>query len=301
MRALGRSARPEDRLQRDPAPSRWHYRWQRLMLTPLFRLGLRVGLPVAVVAGGAALWLAQEANRTLITDRWQELRAAIESRPEFQVTGLQITGASPALEMAARDLLELSFPVSSWDLDLPSIRRDLSELSAVRNVRVAVEADGMLGVTIEERTPVALWRHGESLRLIDGDGVMTGLVETRSGRADLPLIAGDGARAHIDEALALFSAAAPVAERVRGLVRMGERRWDMVLDRDQRILLPEEAPVRALERVLAWQAAEGVLDRDVLAVDMRDASRPTVRVSQSAMTVMMNTRLARAGDGQRGG
>ena len=297
MRALGRPARPEGHFQRDPAPSRWHYRWQRLMLTPLFRLGLRVGLPVVVVAGGVGLWLAQEANRTLITESWQELRAAIESRPEFQVTGLQITGASPALELAAQRVLEVTFPVSSWDLDLPAIRRDLAELSAVRDVRVAVEPDGMLGITIEERRPVALWRHGESLRLIDGDGVMTGRVESRSGRADLPLIAGDGAREHIAEALALFAAAAPISERVRGLVRMGERRWDMVLDRDQRILLPEEAPVGALERVLAWQAAEDVLDRDVLAVDMRDAGRPTLRVSQTAMTVMTNTRLAHTGDG----
>ncbi|MEQ8256181.1 MAG: cell division protein FtsQ, partial [Roseovarius confluentis] len=29
----------------DPAPSRWSYRYQRLMLTPLFRKLLRVGVP----------------------------------------------------------------------------------------------------------------------------------------------------------------------------------------------------------------------------------------------------------------
>ena len=29
----------------DPAPSRWSYRFQRLMLTPLFRLALRAGIP----------------------------------------------------------------------------------------------------------------------------------------------------------------------------------------------------------------------------------------------------------------
>lgn len=297
MRALGPFTRREGAGGHDPAPSRWHYRWQRLMLTPAFRVALRVGLPVVVVAGSAGLWLAQEENRATITRHWDQLRAAIESRPEFSVTGLHVSGASPALLAATEQVLGLTFPVSSWELDLAELRARVADLSAVRDVRVAIQPDGILGIAIEERRPVALWRHGDSLRLIDEDGVMTGLVESRSDRADLPLIAGDGAREHIDEALALFAAARPVAARVRGLVRMGERRWDMVLDRDQRILLPERAPVAALERVLAWQAAEEVLDRDVLAVDMRDEARPTLRVSTAAMTVMSNTRAALAAGG----
>lgn len=281
----------------DPAPSRWHYRWQRLMLTPLFRFTLRLGLPLVLVAGAATLWLAQEANRATVTRHWEQLRAAIEQRPEFSVTGLQITGASPALVAATEGALDLTFPVSSWELDLAELRARIADLSAVRDVRVAIQADGTLGVSIDERRPVALWRHGDNLRLVDEDGAMTGLIESRTDRADLPLIAGDGAREHIDEALALFAAARPMADRVRGLVRMGERRWDMVLDHDQRILLPERAPVAALERVLVWQAAEGVLDRDVVAVDMRDEARPTVRVSQSAMTMMVNSRNATGADG----
>lgn len=297
MRALAFTSRRGRGAAHDPAPSRWHYRWQRLMLTPAFRLSLRFGLPVVLVAGGAAFWLSQEANRSTITRHWEQLRAAIEQRPEFSVSGLQVTGASPALVAATEQALDLSFPISSWELDLADLRARVADLSAVRDVRVAVQADGTLGISIDERRPVALWRHGESLRLVDEDGAMTGLVESRTDRADLPLIAGDGAREHIDEALALFAAARPIAERVRGLVRMGERRWDMVLDRDQRILLPEDAPVAALERVLVWQAAEGALDRDVVAVDMRDAGRPVVRVSQTAMTIMANARSAEAAGG----
>ncbi|MBW7921822.1 MAG: cell division protein FtsQ [Rubellimicrobium sp.] len=297
MRALGFVLRRAGGGVHDPAPSRWHYRWQRLMLTPMFRVALRVGLPMVLVAGAGALWLGQEANRSLVLRQWADLRAAIEARPEFTVTGMQVTGASPALVAATETALELTFPVSSWELDLAALRAKVADLSAVRDVRMAIQPDGTLGISIDERRPVALWRHGESLRLVDEDGAMTGLIESRIDRADLPLIAGDGAREHIDEALALFAAARPISDRVRGLVRMGERRWDMVLDRELRILLPEAAPVTALERVLAWQAAEGVLDRDVVAVDMREAQRPTIRVSQTAMTLMTNARSAQGAGG----
>jgi cell division protein FtsQ len=64
---------------------------------------------------------------------------------------------------------------------------------------------------------------------------------------------------------------------------MGERRWDVVLDRDQRILLPETDPVRALERVIVLDDAQDMLERDLVAVDMRLAARPTIRMNQGAV------------------
>ena len=67
-------------------------------------------------------------------------------------------------------------------------------------------------------------------------------IDGRLRRPDLPLIAGEGAEQHVPEALALLAETGPVATRVRGLVRVGERRWDLVLDRDQVVKLPEADP-----------------------------------------------------------
>jgi cell division protein FtsQ len=66
-------------------------------------------------------------------------------------------------------------------------------------------------------------------------------------------------------------------------VRIGERRWDVVLDRGQRVLLPETSPVQALERVIALSQAQDVLARDLAAVDMRLAARPTIRMNMAAV------------------
>ena len=84
----------------------------------------------------------------------------------------------------------------------------------------------------------------------------------------------------------VFAAAGPLIDRVRGLVRMGERRWDMVLDRDQRILLPGGNPVSALDRVIALNDAQDMLNRDVAIVDMRNADRPTLRMNEEAADAM---------------
>ena len=162
------------------------------------------------------------------------------------------------------------------------MRGTVEALDAVRSVQVRVGDAGVLTVDITPRTPVALWRDGLNLRLLDEDGRFAGSVATRADRLDLPLIAGDGAQTHIREALVLFRDAEPIAKRLRGLVRVGERRWDVVLDRDQRILLPSENPVAALDRVIALHQARDMLGRDVAVVDMRNGNRPTLRMNKEA-------------------
>ncbi|KGB80461.1 hypothetical protein JT55_18935 [Rhodovulum sp. NI22] len=76
---------------------------------------------------------------------------------------------------------------------------------------------------------------------------------------------------------------------------MGERRWDVVLDRDQRILLPERGAVEALERVIALDQAEDMLERDLMAVDMRNADRPTLRMSPEAVEELRRVKTLETG------
>ncbi|SEM53345.1 cell division protein FtsQ [Loktanella fryxellensis] len=287
---------PRTRPLRDPAPSKWGYRWQRWMLTPGVRTGVYVGGPVLGVVLIAALWLAHDGNRAMVTGQIERLTQAVQDRPEFRVTHLAVTGADEDLAGVVTDLIPVKFPVSSFTLDLAAMRAKVAELPAVEDVYVRVGDGGALEVGITPRQPVALWRTSDGLQLIDGAGVFSGAVATRAERRDLPLIAGEGAEDHLEEALALFRTAAPIAERVRGLVRIGERRWDMVLDRDQRILLPTYQPAVALNRVIGLEQSAELLARDVMLVDMRNPQRPTVRVQQGAVAASRNAMATGAND-----
>jgi cell division protein FtsQ len=146
-----------------------------------------------------------------------------------------------------------------------------------------VRSGGVLQVMITERVPVAVWRTEDGLTLVDDTGHRVAGLLSRSDRPDLPLVAGEGAERAMPEALALFDAAGPLTPRIRGLVRMGERRWDIVLDRDQRVMLPAKNPVQALERLLALDHAQDLMNRDILAVDLRTDHRPTLRLTPNAL------------------
>lgn len=270
------------RQMKDPAPSRLSYRLQRWMLTPGIRFGLRFGLPFAVVFAGASVWLSDPERRAGLNEFVADIRASIEERPEFMVSLMAIDGASPDLAEEIRETLPIDLPESSFDLDLEALRARIVGMAPVKSAAVRIRPGGILQVDVTERAPVFVWRSDEGVRLIDEKGVIIAQLPSRRLRPDLPLIAGKGASDHVAEAKALFAAATPLGDRLRGLVRVGERRWDVVLDRGQRILLPEVQPVRALERVIALSAAQEMLDRDVAVVDMRLRSRPTLRMTQAA-------------------
>ena len=280
--------------RRDPAPSRIAYRWHRLWLTPVFRATVRVGLPGFAMAMAGGMWLSDDGNRGTLTAGIAGIRASFEERPEFMVNLLAIEGASPILADAIRDRLALALPMSSFALDLAAIRAEVGRFDAVLAADLRVAPGGILTLTVTERTPAALWRGPEGLFLVDATGHRIGAAAHRGVRPDLPLIAGDGAPAAMAEALAILDAAAPIAPRIAGLVRVGERRWDVVLDRDQRLMLPALDPVRAIDRILALDAAQGLLARDIVAVDLRLPHRPTVRLAPGAARTLRETNAERA-------
>ncbi|ANT61556.1 cell division protein FtsQ [Yangia sp. PrR002] len=275
-------SRPQQVHRSDPAPSRLKYRLERLMLTPLFRFTLHIGMPFLIGVGGAAAYFSVDSNREAFVGAIMSVRDQIEARPEFRVNLMAIDGASDGVAADVREILSLDFPLSSFDLDLDQMREIITGLDAVKSASLRITQGGVLEVNVVERVPVVLWRGLRGLELLDEGGALVGPAGRRASHADLPVIAGTGAEAHVPEALDLFAAAAPLAGRLRGLERVGLRRWDLVLDKGQRVLLPEEGAVQALERAMAMDGAVDMLSRDIAAVDLRLAQRPTLRLNHSA-------------------
>jgi cell division protein FtsQ len=279
MQSLNRALHP----RRDPAPSRWAYKMQRLWLTPAFRVFMRFGLPVLVVALVFGIFMASQARREFLSGLMNSAKDQVTERPMFMVNLMSIDGASPELADAVRAKLALKLPQSALELDLDAIRITAENLDAVARAVVRFGAGNVLQITISEREPAFVWRTNAGLMLLDGTGHRIAALAERADRADLPLIAGEGADQSILEAKALLQAAGPLESRIRGLVRIGTRRWDLALDRDQRVLLPADNPVAAVEGLIALNAAENILARDLLSVDLRNPQRPVLRLAPAAL------------------
>lgn len=284
------------RPRRDPAPSRLRYRLNRLWLRPWFRRGLNFGLPM--LAGVLASWtLAAELDLKARTMRGADsLRALIVDQPRFTIDEIVVPDVSRDLAEQIRVAAFVTLPVSSLEVQVAAVRERIEALDAVEGARVRALPSGVLEIRAVERLPVVVWRSEAGVQLLDRNGVRVAEIDSRLRRADLPLIAGAGAAEHVPEARALLAQAELIAGRIRGLVRVGERRWDLVLDRGQVIRLPEQDAQAALDRVLALDAREDLLARDVTIVDMRDPRRPMLRLGEYAASELARSREVVAGE-----
>ena len=283
-----RAARPAQ--APDPAPSRLAYRLNRMWLTPVIRRSLTVGSPIVLIGFCIGLIAADPARRAYVVDTVEGWHAAFIDRAEFQVEQVAVPDVSPELRAMVMQRLDLSLPLSSFRLDLEELRARVEAIDAVKTADLRVASGGELRVTIVERQPAVVWRSRQGLELLDAEGYRIARLGARHAVPDLLLVAGDGARDHVAEALELAAVAKPLQSRLRGLVRVGERRWDVVLDRDQRILLPEADPRPALERALALDRAQDLLSRDITVVDLRNPARPTLRLSEGALDTLHSIR-----------
>lgn len=252
------------------------------MLTPLFRKVLKLGVPFCLTFVAGTVYFSDAQRQEAIVLALTDLRQQIETRPEFMVNLLAVEGASARTEAQIRAIFPYEFPVSSFDLEVSGVQILIEDLAPVAGASVRIRQGGVLVAEVTERQPVAVWRTRQGLRVVDIEGVMIAALERRAERADLPIVAGDGADRALAEALDILEAATPLGARVKGLMRIGERRWDVVLDREQRILLPAQRPVRALERVIVLNQVQDMLERDLAAVDMRLPERPTIRMTEAA-------------------
>ncbi|WP_325168764.1 cell division protein FtsQ/DivIB [Paracoccus caeni] len=278
------------RVKRDPAPSRLQYRLERMWLKPLYRRVVRIGLPAFLIAMIAGLWLSDDDRRASLNEDLTAILQKVQSRKEFQVQMMTVEGASPVVDKALRSMLPVDLPASSFEIDLAALRLQVMQLDAIESIDLRIKPGGILSAVVKERQPAVLWRNARGIEMLDATGHRVASVTSRDVRSDLPLITGEGADLKVDEALALFDAAGPILPRVRGLVRRGERRWDLVLDHGQRIMLPADGAQIALEAAVALDRAQDMLGRDLSVVDLRNPSKPVLRLGIDARNTIREAR-----------
>lgn len=289
MRAL----KPAPR-RRDPAPSRLAFRVKRNWRSGRLRRVLTVWLPVLAILSGLGWVAAQKDLRDEAFARVETMRQDLTTRPEFAITKVDVSGAPSGVEAEIRGLLSAYMGESSLMTDTAEIRRQVREIGWVRRARVRLLAPETLIVSVDVRTPVAVWRSGGVLTLLDENGAHITQVDRRSDHADLPVIAGIGADRKVAEARSILTAAGHLAPRVRGLVRVGERRWDIILQDGPKIMLPADAPLDAVGYFISLDEAKDVAARDVALIDLRIKNRPTLRLNPDALDTLQQARKPKA-------
>lgn len=176
--------------------------------------------------------------------------------------------------------VERGDPIFAFD---PAEAKEMIErISWVREAHVERRLPDTIYIGIVERQPMALWQNKGKIRVIDADGVtLTDALRRRFD--DLPIIVGEDAPAKAPALLANIAAEPLVRERLEAATYVSDRRWDLKLKSGITVKLPEKDTGLALRRLAAAQEEDGLMDRDLTVIDLRDTSRITVRTRPGAV------------------
>ena len=271
----------------DPAPSIISYRLMRLMLIPRLRLILTLGIPSLVIICGTLVLLLNINLHENIEALKKDFKRALVERPEFMIKVASVDGASDELAHEIREIMPLDFPVSYFDLDIKYLHKVLNDIPAVASAAIKVTVSGVLQIDISERTPAFIWRKDDVISVIDEKGKFIRLATSRLDYPELPLVVGEAANLSIADISSLMEDNQYFLDQVRAFVRVGERRWDLVLDNNLRIMLPQTEFLAAFDRLMLMNHTGSLFSNQLSTIDMRLVERPTVRVGAVSVDPLM--------------
>ena len=256
----------------------------RLTQPALWPESLRRGLSVmtgCVVLGGFGYWAHASGHLGRLTDALGFGLVQVSGHAGFQIDDILVVGRKETSRDTILAVLNVQRGDPIFGFSPTAARATLEGLNWVEKVKIKRQLPDKINIEITERTPVALWQQDKNFALIDRNGkVLEADNIKRFG--DLPVLIGTKAPGQAAKILEMLSFEPAVAERVAAATWVGERRWDLTLDNKIRVKLPEENTAQALHHLSELQNEHQILDRDILAIDMRLPQQMVIEANNPA-------------------
>jgi cell division protein FtsQ len=239
--------------------------------------GLALGYFAAVV--GFGLWQGGHLNEFI--RQHGEPHHALARAVGLGLEQVTISGISQIRENEVLAAAGLNAHVSLPFIDVTDVRERLERVPLIKSASVRKLYPNELVIGLTEREPHAIWQNNGELFIISADGTVIDLMQDERF-VSLPLVVGDRANLRNKDYLALLEAAGPLKSRIRAGTLVSGRRWTLKMDNGMDVRLPEVGAADALARLVKLEREQKILEKDVLAVDLRMADRVVVRLTEEA-------------------
>jgi len=201
---------------------------------------------------------------TRVTDAGLQLT----KKAQFSVKDIKVEGRKETPKEAILSALGTSegSPILSFDPAAAQTR--IAKLPWIAAATIERRLPDTIVVHLTERVPMARWQHDNHTVIIDTMGIPLSDAHVDQF-ANLPLVVGTDAPAQTQVLLYNLNNFPAVQQATTAAVRVSERRWDLHLQPNIIARLPEKDVDDALLRLSKLITDDKILERDLVAIDLR--------------------------------
>lgn len=242
-----------------------------------------VGLAIGLVAlSGSGAWAV---GSGVLEQKLAKASGGIvqaSAKAGLAVESLEVDGRNRTTTTAILNALKVRRGTPILALDVQAAREAIESLPWVKEAVVSRRLPNTVHVKIVERHPIALWQRSPGdFVLTDSSGAPI-TINSVAQWSHLPVIVGEGAPEAASELFRLLNTEPALAARVKAATRLGNRRWDVLLDDFEHgvtVKLPEHDARAAWRRLAEMEREHGILRNDLAAIDLRMADRMVVQLN----------------------
>lgn len=192
----------------------------------------------------------------------------------FGISEIHITGNRRTPYRQVLEVLGMQPGQSIFSADLWAAQGKLSSLEWIASADIHRRYPDAIFVTLVEKRPFALWQapmdaRGEApIWIVERNGKRITTHDVEKFRR-LPKLVGAGAPEAAADLVEAVQAHRAISARTAAYARIGQRRWNLILDDGVTVQLPEAGWQKELDTLEHLIIDRGILERDVTQIDLR--------------------------------
>jgi cell division protein FtsQ len=157
-------------------------------------------------------------------------------------------------------------------VDIKDVKEQLEKNPWIKAVAVERQLPATLYIAILERAPVAIWQINGKLYLIDEDGFNI-TAKNIENFAYLPHVVGIDANIYAVKLIEDLKYDTAIAKKMVSAVRYGERRWNLNLEENITVKMPEKNFEAALKYLSDLNKVSKLFGQNYKIIDLRDLTK----------------------------
>ncbi len=209
-----------------------------------------------------------------------EVSGDISKAAGLVVQEVIVEGRSKTRKSTLLQALQVSEGDNILAINMAEMKDRINKLPWVKFARIERHFPNKISLTLVERTPMARWQTNRMLKLIDDHGAVIPVLDLAKF-SNLPIIIGKNAPKIAGQILRTLSNEPHLFRRVKSLTLVSDRRWDVQLDNQINVHLPEKNPGKAWTHLATVEQGHNIFGDQVQGIDMRLENQLIIKIEKN--------------------